>query len=65
MATIINNPSSDNSNGPITLIITLVVIVVIGYLVYVYGIPAIQHIQWGGAQINVPSKIDVNVQQTK
>ena len=66
MTTIVNNPlPSDNSNGPVMLIIVLVVLVVIGYLFFVYGLPAIQHIQLGGTQINIPSKIDVNVNQTK
>jgi hypothetical protein len=66
MATIINNPpSSDNSNGPLTLIIVLVVLAVVGYLFFVYGLPAIQHMQVGTPTINIPSKIDVNVQQTK
>ncbi len=64
MTTIVNNPpSSDNSSGPLTLIIVLVVLVVVGYLFFVYGLPAIQNL--GAPQINVPSKIDVNVNQTK
>ncbi|HEX6977091.1 MAG TPA: hypothetical protein VF185_01865 [Patescibacteria group bacterium] len=65
MATIINNPqSSDNSSGPITLIIVLVVLVVVGYLFFVYGLPALKNVQLGTPTINVPSKIDVNVQQS-
>jgi hypothetical protein len=64
MTTIVNNPpSSDNSGGPMGMIVGIVVLVVLGYLVYVYGLPAIR--QMGGTpQINVPSKIDVNVNQT-
>ena len=64
MATIVNNPPSDNSGGPLTAIIVLVVLVVLGYLGYVYGLPAIRQMQVGTPQINVPSKIDVNVNQT-
>lgn len=65
MATVINNPSSDNSNNPFGMIVGLVVLVVLVYLFFVYGIPALQHIKLGGTQINVPSSIDVNVKQTK
>ena len=63
MATIINNPpASDNSSGPFGIIIVLVVLLVLGYLGYVYGLPAIRQMS-GGTQINVPSKIDVNINQ--
>ena len=65
MATIVNNPpTSDNSGGPMNMIIVLVVLLVIGYLAYIYGLPVVRQMQ-GGTQINVPSKIDVNVNQTK
>lgn len=66
MATIINNPpQSDNSGGPMGFIIVLVVLIILGYLGFVYGLPALRNMQSGGVQINVPSKIDVNVNQTK
>jgi hypothetical protein len=66
MTTIVNNPPpSDNSGGPIVMIIVLVVLIVLGYLGFVYGLPALKQIQLGTPQINIPSKIDVNVQQTK
>lgn len=66
MATIINNPpATENSGDPIGIIIVLVVLLVLGYLGYVYGFPAIQQMTSGGVQINVPSKVDVNVNQTK
>lgn len=65
MATIINNPPSDNSGGPLGMIIGFVIILVLGYLIYVYGIPAIQQVKVGTPQINVPSQIDVNVNQPK
>ncbi len=65
MTTIVNNPpSSDNSGGPMGMIIGIIVLIILGYFVYVYGLPAIR--QMGGTpQINIPSKIDVNVNQTK
>jgi len=67
MTTIVNNPPpSDNSGGPMGMIIVVVVLLVIGYLGFVYGLPAIQNMKIGTPQINIPSKIDVNInQQTK
>lgn len=66
MTTIVNNPpSSDNSGGPMGMIIGLVVLVVAIYLGFVYGLPALRQMQFGTPQINIPSKIDVNVNQTK
>jgi hypothetical protein len=66
MTTIVNNPpSSDNSGGPMGMIIGLVVLVVLGYLVWVYAIPALRNVQSGGNQINIPSKVDININQNK
>lgn len=66
MTTIVNNPpSSDNSGGPMGMIIGLVVLVVAIYLGFVYGLPALRQMQLGTPQINIPSKIDVNVNQTE
>lgn len=64
MVTVVNNPPpSDNSGGPMGMIITLVVLFVLGYLGFVYGLPALRQI--GSPQINIPNKIDVNINQTK
>lgn len=67
MTTVVNNPapSSDNSGGVLGIVIVLVVVAVLGYLVYVYGLPAIRQTQVSTPQINVPSTIDVNVKQTE
>lgn len=66
MATIVNNPpASNNSGGPMGIIIVLIVLLVLAYLGYVYGFPALRQMQSGSPQINVPNKIDVNVHQTK
>lgn len=65
MATIVNNPpASNNSSGLIGMIIGIIVLIVLVYLGYTYGLPAVRQMQ-GGTQINVPSKIDVNVKQAK
>jgi hypothetical protein len=60
MATIVNNPpSSDNSSGPLTAIVIIVGLIVLGYLGYRYGLPVIRQMTSGGATINV------NVNQPK
>ncbi|MEP7167257.1 MAG: hypothetical protein ABI758_04730 [Candidatus Woesebacteria bacterium] len=65
MTTIVNNPpNSGNSSGPMGMIIVLVVLAVIGFLFFAYGLPALQRMQVGTPQINVPSSIDVNVKQS-
>ena len=63
MTTIVNSPpASDNSGGPMGMIVGIVILIVVLYLGYVYGLPALR--QMGTSQINIPSKIDVNVNQT-
>lgn len=62
MATIVNNPPpSKESGGSMGMIFGLIVLIVIAYLFVVYGLPTIRQI--GSPQINVPSKIDVNINQ--
>ncbi len=64
MTTIVNNPpSSDNSGGLMGTIVVIVVLLILGYFGFVYGLPALR--QMGTPQVNIPSKIDVNVNQTK
>lgn len=64
MTTIVNNPPAPKeSGGGMGMIIRVIVLLVVAYLFIVYGLPALQHVQLGAPQINVPSKIDVNVNQ--
>lgn len=65
MTTVVNNPPSDGSNGPMGMIIGLVILLVLGYLGIVYGLPALRGMQQGGTEINIPSTIDVNVKQSE
>ena len=65
MTTIVNTPPAEKSGSPMGWIIALVILIVLGYLGYVYGLPAIQNVQQEGVQINVPDTIDVNVNQAE
>lgn len=64
MTTVINTPqpASDQSSG-MGMIIGLAVLIIFGFLFFVYGIPALRNMRVGTPQINVPSSIDVNVKQ--
>lgn len=64
MTTIVNNPPAPKeSGGGMGMIIGLVVILVLAYLFITYGLPAFRNMQVGAPQINIPSKIDVNINQ--
>lgn len=67
MTTIVNTPpASNDSGGPMGMIVGLLALIVLGYLGFVYGLPAIQNLQLGAPQINIiPEKIDVNINQPK
>jgi hypothetical protein len=66
MTTIINTPpAKKESGGGVGIIIGLVVLIILGYLFITYGLPAIRQMQFGSPQINIPSQIDVNINQPK
>lgn len=67
MTTIVNNPPSpkETGGGVAGIIVGLIVFLIAGYLLVMYGIPAMRQMQFGSPQINVPSKIDVNINQGK
>lgn len=62
MTTVVNNPAPANDSGGGTgMIVGLIVVLVLGYLFIMYGVPALRQMQLGSPQINIPSKIDVNI----
>ena len=64
MTTVVNNPPQTNTSGNfVNIILGISLMLVIGYLLVTYGIPALRQMQLGGPQINVPSTIDVNINQ--
>jgi len=65
MTTIVNNPppTTNENSGNMGLIIGIIVIIVLAYIFMVFGLPAIRQMQIGTPQINIPSKIDVNINQ--
>lgn len=66
MATIVNNPpATNNSGGFMGMAIALIVLLALAYFGFIYGLPALKQMQLGAPQINIPSKIDVNVNQVE
>ena len=66
MTTIVNTPpAAKEPGGGMGMIVGLVVLVVMTYLFFVYGLPAIRNVQVETPQINIPSEIDVNINQQK
>lgn len=66
MTTIVNTPApAVESDGGMGMIVGLIVLAAIVFLFFMYGLPAIRQMQVGTPQINIPSKIDVNINQSK
>ena len=68
MATTIINPapSNNSSNNGVGFLIGAIVLIVFAVLFFVYALPYIRGLSAnGGVQVNVPKRINVNVQQSK
>ncbi len=64
MTTIVNTPApAAQSDEGMGMIIGLIVLAAVVLIFFVYGLPAIKRIS--SPQINIPSKIDVNINQPK
>lgn len=62
MTTIVNNPApAAETDSGMGMILGLIVLAAVILIFFVYGLPAIRRI--GSPQINIPSKIDINVNQ--
>jgi hypothetical protein len=66
MATIINNPDSGTdrtveSGGGAGMLIGAIVLILVLIIFFVYGLPALRGSSNKGNTINVPDKIDVDV----
>lgn len=67
MTTVVNNPApvATDNGGSMGMIIGIFVLIIIGYVFFMYGLPAIQNIKVGAPQVTIPAKIDVTVNQPK
>jgi hypothetical protein len=64
MATVVNNPSgTTDSGGGMGFLMGVILLIVVGFFLVYYGIPALNRSSGNTTpQVNVPGKIDVNVQ---
>ena len=72
MATVINNPTptqaptpverSDNGNG---FLVGVILLIIAAIAFFYYGLPYLSAGMNQAPQVNVPDKVDVNVQQPK
>jgi hypothetical protein len=61
MPVVVNNPQPAESNNS-NFLIGIVLLVVLALLFVFYVLPRMGNTGLGGSQVNVPGKIDVNVQ---
>lgn len=66
MAVVVNNPSESDRSGGMGFFLGILLLVVVVFLFFMYGLPALNQVArnstGGGTQINVPDKINVDVQ---
>lgn len=58
MPTVINNPSSETGSG-FGAVVSLIVILIVAILFFMYALPAIRD-SGRGTQINIPDKIQID-----
>lgn len=63
MTTVVNNPAPATDSGG-GFLIAILVLLVVGAGFFYFGIPAIRRIGSVQPQINIPNKIDINVNKT-
>ena len=60
MATVVNNPSGEQTSS-LGLLLGVIVAIIALFAIFFYGIPALR--SGAGTNINVPDKVDLNVNQ--
>ncbi len=63
MATIVNTPAPVDSSGGSGMIIGFILLLVLLVVFFIYGLPVLR--QSTSPQINVPDRVDVNINQPK
>ena len=60
MATVVNNPSGTGDNSGMGFLLGIILLIVFVVILLFYGLPLLQN-STSSPQLNVPGKIDVNV----
>lgn len=61
MATVINNPNSDDAGSGVTAVFGIILLLFLIFLVLYYGLPFLTRV--APSQLSVPDRIDINVNQ--
>lgn len=64
MATVVNNPapSNDSSGNGMGFLLGIIILVLFVLGLLYFGLPYLRSGFGGGTQVNIPDKVDVNVQ---
>lgn len=60
---VVHHVDSESNNSGMGFFLGIIILVVFLVLIIFYGFPYLRNISSGGTQINVPDKINVNVNQ--
>ncbi len=52
----------ERRSGNSSFLVGVIILIVLAFLLYYYGLPAIRSFGGGGTQVNIPDRINVNVQ---
>lgn len=61
MATVVNTPAQGESSSGMGFMMGMILLLVVLFLLFYYGLPAIRNAGSGGTSVNIPDKVDVNV----
>lgn len=70
MTTIVNTPTAQNDPSAVLgLVLGFIGVILLGYLFFVFGLPALQNMKLGTPQISIPTQVvipdNVNVNVNK
>jgi len=64
MATVVNNPTpARDTDSGMGFFVGLLVVIILAVLFFVYALPALRNSGSGGTNLNVPDRINVDVNQ--
>lgn len=65
MTTIVNSPAPKNDSGGSSFLIGIIILVGFVLILLYYGVPVLKNMGTQVPQVNIPDKINVNVNQSK
>lgn len=66
MAIIVNKSNSPEADGSgVGFLFGIIIILVLGFLIFVFGMPFLRKVMTSSPEVNVPGKVDVNIKQNR